>query len=91
MKTKEYKVERAPVGTRFTYGGHSTPLIVTDLKETSNTDKFVVCVSENGFINKIPYGTNVLAIEEQAVKLIINSIYGAMGKPIKCSGTSQLK
>lgn len=62
MKTKEYKVENAPLGTRFIHGGHSTPLIVTDGKETSNASKSVVCVSESGLIRKIPYGTKILAI-----------------------------
>ena len=58
---KEYKVENAPVGTRFMFGGHSTVLIVTDGK--NKQDKEIVCVSESGSMRKIPYGTKIMGIK----------------------------
>jgi hypothetical protein len=61
---KKYKIEKAPVGTRFIQGGHSTLLIVTDGKEISNISKNIICVSESGLLRKIPFGTEIEGIKE---------------------------
>ena len=64
LTVKEYKIENAPIGTRFIYGGHSTLLIVTDGKEISCTSKSIICVSESGMLRKIPYGTKIKGLKE---------------------------
>ncbi len=61
---KEYKIENAPVGSRFIHGAHSTLLIVTDGKETSNITKSIICVSESGLIRRIVFGTKIQCIKE---------------------------
>jgi hypothetical protein len=79
--TKKYKVEKAPVGTRFINGSHSTLLIVTDGREISNLTKSVICVSESGLVRKILFGTEIECIKEakdisiQLSRKIMNNFY----------------
>lgn len=61
---KEFKIENAPVGSRFIDGAHSTLLIVTDRHDKSMSSKTVACVSESGMYRSINYGTIVMCIKE---------------------------
>jgi len=70
---KKHKIENAPMGRRFMYGGHSTLLIVTDGKEVSNMSKNIICVSESGMLRKIPFGTDIQAIKEAKNMFTITS------------------
>lgn len=69
LTLKQYKIENAPVGTRFIYGSHSTLMIATDVKNSEGR----ACVSESGLLEWIPFKTLIFGIKDANIPFIIAS------------------